>query len=269
MTVIALERRPAASLDALLPVILLVGGSLNGLAVRAVESWSRHGADAIFLGVSPFELIVIAVAVWLMLRTPLPSAGRLPAAELAAVVAILVPSSAVSWAAVGGYGAILAWRLPAEHRTGPLLFVALALCALWSSVGVKWAALPLTTAEASIVAALVSLLRDDVVQMGNVVGTADHSIVLMTACSTLEGLPKALLGVVAIACTADRMPIRRHYAAVAIVAVLYAAANIVRLMTMVWSQPMFEIAHGPIGANIFDAATTMLVLAAGMKVADR
>ena len=48
------------------------------------------------------------------------------------------------------------------------------------------------------------------------------------------------------------------------VGLLYVAANTVRLMLIAWSAPLFEIAHGPIGTNVFDATMTLVVLAAGL-----
>ena len=59
----ALDARGHAGGDTagLLAVLLLVGGSLNGLFVRVLEAWQLHGLDSPLMGVSPFEILAIVV----------------------------------------------------------------------------------------------------------------------------------------------------------------------------------------------------------------
>jgi hypothetical protein len=250
----------------MLPAILLVGGSLNGLMVRVLEAWQKQGLDAIFLGISPFELITMAVAAVLLWAPDERGDSLQPGAvEVFSAAALLVPSSLVSWAVVGVYASILAWRTSSHTRLGAILFAGIAACSLWSSLVIKWIALPLTTGEAWVVAGLLSLLSEHIVQSGNIISAGDgHSIVLMTACSSLDGLPRTLLAVVAVALAA-RGSISRHLTpALAAVAVLYIGANLLRLLMIAWSAASFGIAHGPIGTNVFDATMTLVVLAAGL-----
>lgn len=260
-----LSRGGAWSCD-LFPPVLLVGGSLNGFLVRLTEAWQRQGPD-ILLGVSPFELIILIVAARLLLARPSGVAPtRFGLVEALTTATFLVPSSAVSWLAVACYAGTIAWRTDGPRRAGALLFLGLGLASLWSSVILKGLALPVTSAEAWIVASLLSLLRADISQAGNVIATgAGHSVVLMTACSSLEGLPKSLLATVAIAHVAAEGRPHSLIPVLAGVGAAYLLANLVRLTLITWSAPMFALAHGPIGANAFDAAMTILVLAAGMQ----
>lgn len=258
-----------------LPVLLLAGGCLNGFAVRIVESLAA-GQVSLSLGLSPFEVIAPIVAVKLSwppaAHAVLPDASAsLGWAEIVTLVLILVPSSAVAWAAVAGYAALHARRSHGLARTGALLFAALAACALWSSVALKAMAGPVTSAEAFVVGHLVALVRPDIVQSGNVIGNPEvHSLILMTACTTANGCPLALLALTAVwlvlgGTEAGRGAHRRLWVAGCALVALYACANVVRLAFMSLSGDAYALAHGPIGANLFDAATSFAVVALGYR----
>jgi hypothetical protein len=246
-----------------LPAVILVGGCLNGLAVRVVEQLAAGGLT-LSLGIGPFQLITLLVATRLIL-TPRETPATLPAGLHAlALVLMLVPSSSVAWLAVGLYAVVLAIRSDGATRTGALLFLAMAGAALWSSVALKWLATPVTTVEATVVGYVVQWVRPDITQVGNVIGNREvHSLVLMTACTTADALPSAAVAMVAVALLLgtpdrDRLPV----AALAL-AVLYAVANTLRLGAMAWSGEMYDLIHGPIGANAFDVVQTVFVLGLG------
>ena len=188
---------------------------------------------------------------------------------------ILVPSSAVAWAATAFYAAVQAGRTSGPQRTGAVLFLMLGLCALWSSVLLKWIAGPVTTAEATVIGWVMGWLRPDIVQSGNVIGNPDsHSLILMTACTTANALPVALLALVAVSVLLGGIPRpgaerRRLVSAGVGLTLLYAVANVVRLGIMSLSSQAYAITHGPIGANIFDAVQTLAVLALANHVSRR
>jgi hypothetical protein len=256
-----------------LPAILLIGGCLNGFAVRIIETLTTDGLNSLTLGLSPFELIALLVAAKLGLKPGTLPAGpvRLGWCEIAALVVLVLPSSAASWAAVALYAVVHLVRSAhggslgndRDQQTAALLFLALALCALWSSVALKALAGPVTSAEAFIVGQLVALVRPDIVQSGNVIGNpATHSLILMTACTTANGLPVALLALVAVTCLLGGGSQRLPRAAISL-ALFYAVTNIVRLAIMSLSGDAYALAHGPIGANIFDGLQTLAVLVLG------
>ena len=51
--------------------------------------------------------------------------------------------------------------------------------------------------------------------------------------------------------------------------VLIYIANLIRLCIMTWSDPAFQLAHGPMGANIFDAVISFIVLVPAFTIAQR
>jgi hypothetical protein len=258
-----------------LPGLLVAGAAANGLAARIAEVWTQQGFSPPFLGVSPFDLMAIAVATMLIAGRGGPAdvtaaAPRFGLPELALVAILLVPSSTIAWIGVLIYGLVLARRLSGERRAGALLAVALAASALWTSHGIKLLAMPITTLEARIVANLLSLVRSDIVQTGNVVGVAGgHLLVILTACSVLDGLPRVLVAVSAVALFLGGWTLGRLVAGLVVASIVLALGNEARLIAMAWSAEGYGIAHGPIGTGLFDLFQTGLVIAVGAMVARR
>lgn len=164
--------RPLA-LDARLPTLVMAGACANALIVRLFEP-QPDGSAALSFGIGPFQLITLCAAIKLSLSPGLPT-RTLPVWFSVLVLAmILVPASAVSWFALALYAGAQAWGTKGEQRTSALLFAAMALTALWSSVLLKWLAAPVTAFEASLVGHVLSLVRSDIVQTGNLVGKSGH-----------------------------------------------------------------------------------------------
>ncbi len=244
-------------------LVVLVGGALNGLAVRMIEAHATGGFTGSLLGVTLFEIITIAVAASLVWGgQTFDQQARPGAAEVIAAATLLIPSSTLSWGVVAVYASHLAFRSEGQARLGALLFVALAITSIWSSVALKWVALPVTSAEAAAVGLLLGLFKDGVVQVANVVGVpSEHSLIVMSACSTADGLPRALVGLAAVLVLADRDPARWFVPTAIAFTLFYVIANLVRLTLMAWSWDLYSIGHGPLGAGLFDAATTAAVFA--------
>ena len=261
---LALDRLSTAGLDArAVRLALLVGATLNGLTVHIAKAWGQNTGASVFLGVSPFELIAALIAtmmVWQAGRAELVP-PRLGWPDALAGLALLVPSSSVAWLTLALYAGWLGWRSQGREA-GALMFMGLALVELWSSVGLKLVAMPVTTAEAALVARSLALVADGVVQSGNVVGiTNNHVLVIMTACSSLDGIPKAILGLFAVSILAGTLSRERWIIDAALLASIYALANLVRLTVMASSSEAYALAHGPIGSNLFDLTTTLALFA--------
>lgn len=254
----------APQLSAIVPTVIMAGAALNALVVRGVESVAA-GAWAPTFGISPFQLVALFVAARLSLGSG--AAGRPRHAfvvDALALVLILVPSSALSWLALALYAGSHAVGATDERRLGALLFLALAIAALWSSVVLKWIAGPVTTAEAVMVGKLVSLLRPDITQTGNVIGNPDtHSLILMTRCTTADALPTAIVSLVGVALLLGRPSRGALCRAGAVLAAALLIANLLRLAAMTWSGEAYALVHGPIGSNIFDALEAIAVLGLG------
>jgi hypothetical protein len=245
--------------------LLLVGAAMNGFAARIIEHWQTGAPASLFLGISPFEVIAVAVGALLVMRAPAALILRPGIAEVLAAGTLLIPSSAAAWGALAAYAVYVAWNARDDLRRGALVFLLLAAAALWSSVVLKALALPITALEASVVGALLALFKTTAVVTGNVVGIPhEHSLILMTACSSADGLPKALVGLAALLVLSGGFAPRRFIAYAIVVSVFYVMANLVRLTAMAWSADLYTLAHGPIGANVFDGVTALAVIGVGL-----
>lgn len=247
-----------------LPTLVMAGAAANGLAVRVIEALSSPELPALSLGISPFQLVVLFVAARLSVAGERGPAR--PLADVLALVLLLLPSSAVAWFALLLYAGLRALETRDEARAGALLFAGLAAAALWSSVVLKWMAGPVTSLEASAVASLLAILRPDLVQLGNVIGNPDgHSLILMTRCTTADALPMCLVSMLAVARLLGPTDVRTAALPMLGVAAAFATLNLARLCAMAWSAEAYELVHGAVGANLFDAAQVALVLLGGSR----
>ena len=254
--------RTASPVDAG-PVValVLIGAALNGFWVRLVESWQASGLGSPLVSVSPFELAAAAVGAWCILRSSSRALPLYPLPELALGAALLLPSSAAAWVALAAYALFRSWFAAGEQRTGFLFFLALALCAIWSSVGIKLAAGWVYSPDVHAVAAILSWFRDDIAINGNVVGVpTGHNVIVLTVCTTAYALPRAILGYAAVLHLAGGANRRRWLGAGLAAAVLAIAFNLLRLSLMTWSLDYYQFLHGPVGANIIDGAQTIGII---------
>ena len=140
------ERQPsgvALSVHNIL-AILLAGGCFNGLMAEMGESWTVTGLDSLtnLFGIGYFYPIIIGVAGWNIWQM---QSGALQRHDIALITlgglmfaaVVLVPSSLAAWGAVGGFALVLALLLRGTARQGAMMFVALAVCALWMDFGFK------------------------------------------------------------------------------------------------------------------------------------
>ena len=246
---------------------LLAGACLNGFAVRVLEAWQLHGLDNPLLGISPFEILAVFVA----LRAILSAQDEVPASlypELGLGVAMLWPSSVVAWFAIAAYALIKATAAAGQRRAGCLLLLAVAGCSIWSSLLLKWLAGPAAGLDAQAVGWLLAWVRGDIVVTGNVVGVPmGHNLIIMTACTSASGLAKAMLGLAGLMLLAGGAAPGRLWPALALAPMLSVAVNLMRLSLMASSSDLYQFTHGPIGANIFDATQTLLVVGLGLWAA--
>ena len=249
----------------LLTVLLLAGGCLNGLLVRISEAWQMHGLESPLMGISPFEILAIVIGARAILASGPAVSALAPWPELALGAAMLAPSSAVAWVAVAAYALLGAAQSQGERRAGFLLFLALAACSIWSSVLLKALAGPVAALDARAVWGILTWFRNDMVLTGNVVGVpTGHNLIILTACTSASVMPKALLGVAALTMLAGGRSARRLGLATAGVAAVCIAINLLRLTLMASSGDLYALVHGPIGANVFDAAQMLAAAGFGL-----
>ncbi|MBI1385187.1 MAG: hypothetical protein GC150_09775 [Rhizobiales bacterium] len=247
-------------------LVVLLAAIANGLVVRVLEEWSLPGRGGLLTGIGPFELVAVAVASLMIIEAR--GAGAPPErfgwAEVMVGLALLVPSSAASWGVVLAYGGLASFRARGEARHAYLLLSALAVAALWSSLGVKLLAGPLTAFDAGLVGWLLEVCGTAPVVTGHVVTVAgDHRLIVLSACSSLAYAPQALVAVCAVALMGGRPHASRLLTAIAGVTLLLILANTARLAVMALSAEQYAFAHGPIGANLFDGLMVFSAIAAG------
>lgn len=266
-------RSPASDfkidIGAMAPVLLLLLAAANCFAVRIFEPATAGAPSGLAWGVSPFELITVFVAASLMAQhpaTPWQPGWR----ELATAALLVVPSSAVAWAALGAYATANAIATTGRRRTGALIFAGLAAAGLWASVGLKLLAAPVTAAETALVHQLASMFAPDLVRTGNVIGTPGaHHLVILTACSSAAAVPLAVLATMACGLLAGASASRRLLAAGCVAGLLVAVANTARLALMSLSTDLYVFVHGGTGAAIYDLLQTGIVLASAYAASRR
>lgn len=261
---------PLAAREVDVAALVMIAAAANALVGTVMRHLADDAGASLTFGVSPFQLVALFVAAKLMLsshaRTEAEAGAHatLSWREALVLALILVPSSAVAWAALALYAGTHTLSSTGARRTGALLFLGAALAALWSSVVLKWLALPVTSAEAYVLGQFLQLVRADIVQVGNVVGNPDtHSLILMTRCTSADALPHAGIALVAVAHLLGTIDRRRLMHALLALVAIFACANLVRLGAMAWSAQAYAFMHGAIGANLFDAFQALLVLALG------
>jgi hypothetical protein len=251
-----------------LPLVILVGLALNGLAVTVANALKEPAGPSLLLGLSPFQLATLLAAVTLIAR----GASRLPRnawIETLVVLLALVPSSAVSWGALALYAAYLVVVTKDAQRFGALLFAGLAGTSLWSAVAMNWLATPITSFEALMVANLLAFAVPDVSWSGNVVGpTGGFKLILLPACASADLVPKAILALAALVALFGGTYDRRFLKLATTAALLLVLGNWLRLAGMAISAENYELVHGPIGANLFDLYQTVLIIAAAYFLID-
>ena len=268
MSVIAVPKMYALRRD-FIPVALLVAGCVNGFAAQITEALQSEGIkSAPFFGISPFELITICIAATLMLGPK--SEARHSGfgwVEGTAAAAILVPSGSFSWCVVAVYAVYVALRGGAGQRVGAYLFAGLAFAALWTSIVAKWFAMAFTTLDASMVHTVLAAVQDNIEQANNMVGHSDgFGIVVILTCSTAYALPNAMVFLAAMAHGRGSVNYVKLSRNIALFSAIFVAANVGRLALMASNEAMYELAHGPVGANLFDAfqIVAMLILSGGV-----
>ena len=264
---------PSLTLDGRIASLLLAAEAANGLVFRVVEAWKEQGADAAFgfFGVSPIELVVIGVAAKLLFE-----AGNLGGGASANVAAALFalgvvwPSSLLAWPLTASFALFAALGTRGPARAGALVFAALAVWEIWSTVVEPTVSKWLLPLDAGAVARLLSFFRDGVVQYGNVVGQgAGHQIVILVGCSTAHLVPLAVLGATALMLVRlDRLT-GASVARIVGLALALGIANLARLTLMAVSSDAYLVIHNGAGPMAFDALNTMLIVAAAQLVPAR
>lgn len=246
------------------PLFLLVYW-LNSVAVSLAPGLTGD-LDTVRLGLTaPFTLFLICLCL----------AERSDAVEppsrsvmLGFAMLTLAPSSLIATLGMAGYALILALRSKAPARFAAACAVGLALATLWSGLGRNLLAAPLLSVDAIAVAALLSWAGEAVTRSGNIIRLEnDHAIIIFADCATAFLLLPALVMSAALGLRDATRISARFIAAMGGLCLALIAANLLRLCLLASSSEAYEIGHGAVGQNLFDAL--LISLAAGAALIGR
>jgi|GEM_PF-6536773 len=266
------ERQPsgvALSVHNILAV-MLVAGCFNGLMAEMGESWTLTGLDSLvnLFGIGYFYPIIIGVAGWNIWQMQSEALQRhdialITLGGLMFAAVVLVPSSLGSWVAVGVYALVLALLLRGTARHGAMMFVALAVCALWIDFGFKLFVGPLTVLDTIMTEHVLHLFGVDVTRLENVLTRANgFSIVVLADCSSWKDMPLVILAYATLVkFTATASPLRKFWQGLLMVFMLTLLINLARLALISLSLDLHTLIHDARGRNIFDMARTLVVFA--------
>jgi hypothetical protein len=124
-----------------------------------------------------------------------------------------------------------------------------------------------TTLDAGLVHMVLAVLQGNVEQVDNIVGhSGGFSIVVILTCSTAYALPNAMVFLAAMAHGRGEVNYLKLSRNLALFSAIFVAANVGRLALMASNEAMYELAHGPVGGNLFDAlqVVSALLLSGGV-----
>jgi hypothetical protein len=240
-------------------VLVCLAACLGGLLGRIIAD-VRAPTPTLLLGLSPLELLVMFFATRAILRSDEPRDVGAP--HIISGLALLAPSGGLAWIALCAFAS---WRFmftQGQARIGFALFSVLALSEIWMSIGFKILGGYLLPLDAQLAAHTLALLGFPTQVVGNVVQVSGgNNIVVLITCASLHRMSLALLAAIALSVTAlgARATLRQLAVIGALAAAGYAALNLLRLVLMGWSAPLYAFMHDGHGASLYDAAQTMLV----------
>ncbi len=248
--------------------VLLVAGCANGFAVDVAAQWHQTGVASLLssFGVSPLAFAIVAIGALVLAREArFPDQAEIAPGAIIFCILTLIPSSFLSWVALGIFAIWLATMVKGRVRSASLLFAGLAAISVWAIIGEPRAARVILPFDAAVTAALLAALHDTVVREGNIVGTASgHQIIVLASCSAFHVLPLALLGwramVLFDASQAGRETNRNLALHAFALAAILLALGYLRLVLMAWSPKTYAVAHGPWGSALFDCLLVLAVI---------
>ncbi len=247
--------------------LLLVCGSINGLIAEIGRSLQEQGLNSVagLFGVGFYFPAIIGIAfniIWADKSQPdkKPSTPVIICACLFSAM-VLVPSSLVSWLAVGLFAAIVFVKYSNDIKIGAGLFAALAVCAIWTNFGFKVFVTPLTNLDTILIQKILLFLGYIVERNENILTQmSGFSVIILSDCSTWKGLPLEILSFFAV-CIFGGASIRsrRIWTATLIMIPLMIILNLARLSLISLSPELHETVHGDVGRSIFDVVRVVAI----------
>jgi hypothetical protein len=247
-------------------------GIANGIVVGMLQSVAAKGMwSALAAGFDVSIVVIAATIVGMSLSRRVPG-GRVTALDWLVggiyLSLLSVPWGVASWTALtflAFYEAVRRSRSP-EAVAAACLFIGVAVTQLWGRLILHFFAGPLLEIDTTLVAHLLGFLQGGVEHVGNVIGNSEgQSLVIMTPCSSLSQISYGLLCWMTVV-RAARAEWRWADVPTALVVVTSVVAlNVVRMTLMGLSAEWYDLAHGPIGAQIHNALVLLVAISAGWR----
>jgi Transmembrane exosortase (Exosortase_EpsH) len=273
-SVFAIPSSKSSSLSSLhISSLLMLCGCINGLIANIAHSWNEQGlnsASSLF-GVGFYFPAIICIAFTRMYycNQAIEKMTNITLGFSALYfISVLAPSSLVSWLAVGLYGSVLTFQHKKDARIGAILFVALAICAIWTNFGFKAFVVQLTNLDALLIQHILKLMGYAVERSQNVLTqTSGFSVIILADCSTWKGLPLEILSFIAVCLFGGAsLQSRRIWIAVILMVPLMIILNLIRLSLISLSPDLHATIHGDIGRSIFDVARVAVIFATAIFI---
>ncbi len=270
------SHKPALNLSiSYIAGLLLLVGCINGLIAdigRSLQEQGWNSAAGLFgIGFYFPAIICIAFSKMQAETTPLNTVFQKNIIILSSCLfcaLLLLPSSLVSWLAVGLYAAIISFMCKGEARVGAGLLAALAVCALWTNFGFKVFVTPLTNLDTILIQQILEFLGFIVQRNENVLTqTSGFSVIILADCSTWKGLPLEILSFIAVCVFGGASLLsRRVWTATLIMIPLMIVLNLARLSLISLSPELHETVHGDLGRSIFDFVRVTAIFAIALFI---
>ena len=241
--------------------LLLLCGCLNGLTAEIGRSLHEQGLNSVagLFGVGFYFPAIIGIAfsrIWsenYAQENVWPS-GLIIISACVFCIMILVPSSLVSWLAVGLFAVIIFLKNTGDAKIGAGLFAALALCAIWTNFGFKVFVTPLTNLDTILVQKILQWIGYSVERSQNILTqVSGFKVIILADCSTWKGLPLEILSFISVCIFGGAaVKSKRIWVATLIMIPLMIILNLVRLSLISLSPELHETVHGDTGRSIFD-----------------
>ena len=156
------------------------------------------------------------------------------------------------------------WCLARSNwRRSGVSYILLAVCVYWSKDAV-WAgfiAPPVMTLEASLLTSIASPLYGEPWQsVGNVLfHEKGREMVILKGCSVLDHVGPAVLGAVGLSALMGGC-VSTGWRVAALCALVVIAANVTRILAMMYSDMWHAAVHGPQGSAVFSVGLTAVTL---------
>lgn len=259
---VAVDARP-------LVLAVLAAGAANGLLRPTEASLLDEGWRALLgtFGVSVPALAGLVAACVLVWESAVGLAWHGIAAALAAGFAFLVPDSDVAWGGLTLFSAYLFAVGDARARAAALILLAVCINLFWAHLCLALFSAEITALDARLLGALLALFSDAVARQGNVIALGGgEALAVLAPCSSLASLSAGLV----IWTTVTRFVHPRarpgEWRGILVLGFGIVAFNLLRMMLMAISVPVYWWVHGPAGAEIYNIVVVVWSLAVSLRL---